>query len=129
MKRTKFAMLVLMALPSIALCDAGTPQWSDASKPTRTPIEGMKTFYEPENVVKDGDTYTFKLFASPYPSDKREGEEYSVNCETKEVSQRVTRGASKEWLPPYKILPGETLFPIVHKLCDGGPSLWKRLMD
>ena len=129
MQKTKLAMLVLMALPAIACADAGNPQWSDASKNMRTPIEGMKKFYEPENVTKDGDVHTFKLFASPDPADKREGEEYSVNCATNEMSQRVSRGATKEWLPPSKVLPGEPLFPIAHKLCDGGPSLWKRLMD
>lgn len=133
MQKTRLVLLALMAIPAIAFGQATSessgPKWTDTSKATRTPIKGMKQFYEPDNVTKDGDTYTFKLFASAYTTDTREGEEYSVNCATLEMSQKVKKGATSEWTPPYKVLPGESLYPIAHQLCHGGPSLWQRIMQ
>jgi len=109
--------LLLFTLPGIGLCD-GSPRWGEAAKPMRTPVEGMKTFYEPEAVKKDEEVVYFRMYTTRDPATREEGVEYSINCKTEEFSSKAG-----EWKKPVRILPGEQMYPMGKKLCDWGSGI------
>lgn len=123
--RTVFLLLTI-SLPAAGYCDGKAP-WSEAAKQSRTPVDGMKTFYEPEAVSKDGDALYFRMYSSPDPAAREEGIEYSINCKTEEFTSKA--GA---WKPPIRVLPGEQMYPIAKKLCEWGSGFGagiKKLFD
>ncbi len=109
--------LLLLILPGIAHCD-DKPLWGASEKPMRTPVESMKTFYEPEAVKKVEDVVYFRMYATRDPAARDAGIEYSINCKTEEFSSR-----NGDWKKPVRILPGEQMYPIGKKLCDWGSGL------
>ena len=121
--RTCFVLaLIALLLPTAGSCQGGV-QWSQDSKPARAQVDGMKTFYEPDSVKKNGSVVSFTMYPSP---DSTAGDEYSINCSTQEIAFKQGKGA---WTPPFRVLAGEQLYPIAKKLCDWGPGFWQKLMD
>ena len=92
----------------------------------RTPVDGMKTYYEPDGVKKNGEILSFTMYSSANPAVKGEETEYTINCATQEIS---TKQGKSERTQPYRVLAGEQQYPIGKKLCDWGPGFWKKLMD
>ena len=124
--RTIVLLLLAISLPAAGYCDGKGP-WSGAAKPSRAPVDGMKTFYEPEAVTKDGDALYFRMYSSPDPAVREEGIEYSINCKTEEFSSKAG-----EWQQPIRVLPGEQMYPIAKKLCEWGSGFGtsiKKLFD
>lgn len=115
--------LIALSLAAPGFCQsAALPE----TKPMRTQVDGMKTFYEPDAVKKEGEVLSFKMYPSYDPMSKVAGTEYSINCKTQEISIRQKSG---EWDKPFRVLAGEQLYPIAKKMCDWGPGFWKKLMD
>lgn len=110
------SMLFLLAvsLPVAGHCDGKVP-WGENTKQFRVPVDGMKTFYEPEAVTRDGDALYFRMYAGSDPSLPEEGVEYSINCKTEEYTSKAG-----EWKPPVRVLPGEQMYPIAKRLCEWG---------
>lgn len=114
----KLALFLLAAsLPAIGHCD-GKPQWGETAKTMRTPVDGMKTFYDPEAVKKDDEVVSFRMYATRDPAAREEGIEYSINCKTEEFSSKAG-----EWKKPVRVLPGEQMYPIGKKLCGWGSGI------
>lgn len=107
-------LLLAIALPSAGHCDGKAP-WGEAAKQYRPPVDGMKTFYEPEAVTKDGDALYFRMYSNSDPAVREEGVEYSINCKTEEFTSKAG-----EWKSPTRVLPGEPMYPIAKKLCEWG---------
>lgn len=110
-------LLLALAMPLVGHCDGKAP-WSENTKQYRAPVEGMKTFYEPEAVTKDGEVVYFRMYSSRDPTVREEGVEYSINCKSEEFTSKVG-----EWKPPTRVLPGEQMYPIAKKLCGWGSGL------
>lgn len=110
------AFLLAVLLPSLALAQGNNVQWGSSEKEYRHPVEGMKGYYEPEKVSRDGDVVSFKIYRSANPAVTGVVGEYMVNCYTKEL---VTMEDGKP-TPPMKLLAGESLYPISAKLCEWG---------
>lgn len=105
----------------------GKGPWNETTRQYRTPVDGMKTFYEPEAVTKDGDAVYFRMYSSHDPATREEGVEYSINCNTQEFTSKAG-----EWKPPTRVLPGERMYPIAKKLCEWGSGFGsgiKKLFD
>jgi hypothetical protein len=96
-------------------------------KPMRTPMEGMKTYYEPEAVKKDGGIVYFKMFNSYDPADKEAGVSYAVNCSTQEISSATGEGASVKWNAPERVLAGESMYAFGKKMCGWGPGFGSKI--
>jgi len=109
--------LLLCTLSTIGHCD-DQPRWGDSAKPMRTPVEGMKTYYEPEAVKKDDEVVYFRMYATRDPAMREEGIEYSINCKTEEFSSKAG-----DWKKPVRILPGEQMYPLGKKLCGWGSGI------
>ncbi len=122
-----FAMITL-SLSAPGFCESGT-QSTIESRPMRASVDGMKAYYEPDNVKKSDDKVTFKIYSSPDPTAKGEGDEYSINCSTHEMSSREVSRGKREWSQPSALIAGESMYPLAKKLCDWGPGFWKKLMD
>ncbi len=123
------AVMLSTLLPAQANAQSG-PQWGAAAdKPARLQADGLKLYYDPEKVVKDGDMATVALYATFDPANTRVVEEYAFNCSSHEVAQAITQGGIKQWQKPTPLLPGETLYKLASKLCDWGPGFWKKLLD
>ena len=120
-------LFVLMALSIAApgYAQSDTKSATDA-KPTRVRVDGMRTYYDPGNVKKNGDSISFKVYPSPDPA-KEEGDEYSVNCKSQEMSAK--EGGRKDWSPPSRLLAGESVYPIAKKFCEWGPGFWQKLTE
>ncbi|MDD5176593.1 MAG: hypothetical protein PHQ05_09255 [Sterolibacterium sp.] len=120
--------LIALSLAAPGYCESGanaTPE----SKSMRTRVDGMKSYYEPGNVKKDGDVVSFKIYSSPSPTSKEEGDEYSINCSTHEMSSQEGKRGAKAWTKPSPLLAGESMYPIAKKLCEWGPGFWQKLTD
>lgn len=112
----KIALLFASAIffQSIAFADESV-QWDGSEKPAaRQPVDGMKAYYEPEKVEHNGDAYSFTLYRSGTSTVSDETGRYTINCETREFVS-VVKGQTT---PPYKLLPGDELYPIGKKLCE-----------
>lgn len=107
--------LVLLALlmPALALAQ-GAVQWGSTDKPYRHPVDGMKGYYEPEKIARNGDVVSFKVYRSADPVVPDLVGSYMVNCETREYAT-VENGKPTN---PMKLLAGEALYPISAKLCE-----------
>ncbi len=121
-KPVALALLLAFALPTAGLCEDKIP-WGDSAgtKKLRTQVDGMKTFYDPEAVKKDGGAVYFKMYSAADPAAKDEGVDYAINCKTQEVAMKAG-----EWKKPERVLPGEQLYPIAKKLCEWGPGFFER---
>lgn len=115
--------LLALSLAVPGFCQSAAPP---EAKPARTQVDGMKTFYEPDAVKKEGEVLSFRMYPSHDPLSKVAGTEYSINCKTQEISIRQKSG---EWDQPLRVLAGEQLYPIAKKLCGWGPGFWNKLMD
>ena len=122
------ALLVVAAflLPSFALAQQSV-QWGSSDKPSaRQSIEGMKTYYEPEKVVHDGNVFTFSLYRSSAAGVADEAGRYMINCETRELATVVNGQPSS----PARLIAGEELYPIGKKLCEWDQKgFFKKLFD
>ena len=110
-------ILLAAALPASAHGD-DKPQWGVAAKTLRVPVDGMKTFYDPEAVKKDEEVVYFRMYSTRDPATREEGVEYSINCKTEEFSSKAG-----EWRKPVRVFPGEQMYPIGKKLCGWGSGI------
>jgi len=102
-------------MPSLSAAQ-GNVQWGSSDKPYRQPADGMKGYYEPEKVTRDGDVVSFKVYRSADPVVPDEVGSYMVNCDTREYAT-VDKGKPTK---PMKLLAGEQLYSISAKLCEWG---------
>ncbi|MBS1190023.1 MAG: hypothetical protein H6R10_1815 [Rhodocyclaceae bacterium] len=114
-RKTAPVFLLAFLLPSLAMAQ-GAVQWGSSDKPYRQPANGMKGYYEPEKVTRDGDTVSFKIYRSADPVVPDELGNYTVNCDTREY---VTTEKGKA-TPPMKLLAGEQIYPMAAKFCEWG---------
>jgi len=125
------ALIPFLLLLSGQAC-ADTPiQWNrGADEAARAPIQGMKGYYAPAAVKKDGDVAYFKVYASPTPTANDPGSDYALNCETREAAVKSGEGGGAQWKPPVKVLDGEPLYRLGKELCEWDrPGFFKRLMN
>lgn len=109
------AFLLAFLLPTLAVAQ-GAVQWGSSDKPYRHPVDGMKGYYEPEKVSRNGEVVSFKIYRSADPVVPDVVGSYMVNCETREYAV-VDQGKPSN---PMKLLAGEQLYPISAKLCEWG---------
>jgi hypothetical protein len=116
-----------LCLASLAIAQPSV-QWGSAARPVaaRQAIEGMKTFYEPEKVEKNGSVQSVTLYRSASPGAADEAGRYMINCDTREVVTVVKGQAT----PPVRVIAGEELYPLGKKLCDWDPkSFFKKILE
>jgi len=105
-------------------------QWNRADESARTPIEGMKGFYDAAAVKNDGGVAYVKVYVSPTRAANDPGTDYAINCETREASIKTGDGTNAQWKPPVKVLDGEPLFRLGKQLCEWDrPGFFKRLLN
>lgn len=112
MTRKPLVFLALL-MPALAIAQ-GTVQWGSTDKPYRNPLDGMKGYYEPEKVARNGDVVSFTVYRSADPVVPDVIGKYMVNCETREYA---TVEAGKP-TSPMKLLPGEQLYAVSAKFCE-----------
>lgn len=104
------------------------PRWGSAENPVRTAVPGMNAYYEPASIQKEGDIVRFRLYASQDGRRADATDEYSINCQTQEASQRPAKG-NGPWSAPYRILPGESLFRLSAQPCDWEPGTLRKIYN
>lgn len=127
MKPNPAPLLILaLVLPTLALAQQAVP-WGSSAQPTpRESIEGMKTYYEPAKVERNGEVVSFTLYRSSTPAAADEAGRYLINCETRELVS-IVKGKTT---PPARLIAGEALYPIGKKLCEWDPqSIFKKVFD
>lgn len=92
----------------------GNVKWGSTEKAYRTPAEGMRGYYEPDNVSRDGEVISFKIYRSADPAVQDILGSYMVNCDTKELVT-IEKGQPT---PPMKLLAGEQLYSVSAKFCE-----------
>ncbi len=114
---------LLLQIPALA---QQSPQWGSSNRAARQDIEGMKTYYEPDKVERNGNVVSFALYRSSNPAAADEVGRYMINCETRELATVVGGQAS----PPARLIAGEELYPIGKKLCEWDQkSFFKKLLE
>ena len=108
------AFLLAALIPTLSHAQGNDVQWGSSEKAYRHPVDGMKGYYEPEKVSRNGDVVSFKIYRSANPAVTGLVGDYMVNCDTREL---VTLEDGKP-TPPMKLLAGESLYPISAKLCE-----------
>ncbi|SBT03774.1 conserved exported hypothetical protein [Candidatus Accumulibacter aalborgensis] len=101
-----------LAVPALLLSVSAPSQCADSTPPTRVRVEGTPYFLDEAAVKIKSDVATFKLYTSPEASDQ--GTDSVLNCASREFSA-LTGG---QWSAPYRVLAGESLYPVGKKLCD-----------
>ena len=126
MQKPILLLITSLCLHSLAHAQQSVP-WGSSDKPAaRQGIEGMKSYYEPDKVQRDGSVVSFTLYRSGVPTAADEVGRYKINCETREFISVVGERAT----PPSRIIAGEELYPIGKKLCEWDPqSFFKKLFD
>lgn len=114
-KKAAPALLLALLIPTLAMADDKV-QWGSSDKAYRYPMDGMKGYFEPTKVKKDGDVVSFTVYRSADPAVPDEVGRYMVNCETKEYAA-VEKGQPSA---PMKLLAGEQLYPMSAKFCEWG---------
>jgi len=110
-------------LPVAGYCD-GNNSWGKSEQKTRSPVEGMSTYYEPEALKKDDNTFSFKMYTSYDPTSSDAGVEYKINCETQEFTNKT----ANDWKQPERIFPGEQIYPFAKKICEwNSPGFFGRI--
>lgn len=87
------------------------------------PLEGTTLYYAPGTLEKVADTVSLMTYTTLQPGD--EGTEYLFNCTTREYTMRS--GGKGSWAVPRPLTSTPALYPVVRKLCDWGPDLFKKL--
>ena len=108
----KFNLLAKGLLVSLSLSAAAVGQCADSPPGTRIKVEGSPYYLDEAAVKMKNDVATFKLYTSFEASDP--GTDSTLNCATREFSAR----SGEQWSAPYRILAGESLYPVGKKLCD-----------
>lgn len=108
----KFNLLAKGFLVGLSLSAAAVGQCADSPPGTRIKVEGSPYYLDEAAVQMKNDVATFKLYTSFEPSDP--GTDSTLNCATREFSART----GEQWSAPYRILAGESLYPVGKKLCD-----------
>lgn len=114
MRKSVPVLCLALLAPSFALAQGAGVQWGSSEKPYRQPAEGMKGYFEPEKITRDGDVVSFTVYRSANPAVTDEIGSYMVNCDTREYAT-VEKGQAT---PPVKLLAGEQLYPISKQLCE-----------
>lgn len=97
-----------------------------AQQAARQDADGTKSFYEPDRIERNGRLMTFSLYASSTPGAQDEVGRYVINCDSRELAS-IARGQTSA---PWKLLPGEALYPLSKKLCDWDqPGFFKKMFD
>lgn len=78
----------------------------------RVKVDATPYYLDAAAAKGDGDIVRFRLYTSPDTGDA--GTESSLNCNSREFSAKT----GDQWSAPYKILPGESLYPVGKRLCD-----------
>ena len=126
MQKPILLLITSLCLHSLAHAQQSVP-WGSSDKPAaRQGIEGMKSYYEPDKVQRDGSVVSFALYRSSTPGAADQLGRYQINCETREFVS-VTDGHASA---PSKLIFGDELFPIGKKLCDWDQKgFFKKLFD
>lgn len=125
-KRLLLLVTSSLFLQSIALAQQTAQGESPAAPAARSSIAGMKTYYEPVRVVRNGSSASFSLYRSSTPGAADETGRYTVNCETHDLSS-VVGGVTT---PPQRLIAGEDVYPIAKILCDWEKkSFFQKLLD
>lgn len=101
-----------LAVPALMLAVAAPSECADGSPPARVKVEGTPYFLDEAAVKIKSDVASFKLYTSPEASDQ--GSDSVLNCASREFSART----GEQWSAPYRVLAGESLYPVGKKLCD-----------
>lgn len=104
-KATLCLSALLLSLPTVVKA-------ADDAPAGRIKVDATPYYLDSAAAKGDGDIVKFRLYTSPDAGDP--GTESSLNCISREFSART----GDQWSAPYKILPGESLYPVGKKLCD-----------
>jgi hypothetical protein len=89
-----------------------TGQCADSTPAGLLQLKGSPYFLDETAIKISNDIATFKLYTSADASDP--GTDATLNCVSREFSVRD----GEQWSTPYRVLAGESLYPIGKKLCD-----------
>ena len=78
----------------------------------RVRVEGSPYYLEEAAAKVKNDIATFTLYTPAAASDA--GTDIVLNCNSRELAAKT----GEQWSVPYRILPGEALYPVGKKLCD-----------
>lgn len=121
--RPALFLAAAMVLQTAALAQQAAPA---GQAPARQDADGTKSYYEPEKIERNGRLMTFSLYASSTPGARDEVGRYVINCDSRELAS-IARGQTSA---PWKLLPGEALYPLSKKLCDWDqPGFFKKMFD
>lgn len=89
-----------------------TGHCADSAPTRRAELKGSPYFLDETAIKISNDIATFKLYTSAEVSDP--GTDATLNCVTREFSARN----GEQWSTPFRVLAGESLYPVGKKLCD-----------
>jgi hypothetical protein len=120
------AIALAMVLPSLASAQQNVASGAPAKPAARELVPGMRSYYEPERVQREGDRVSFTLYRSAVPATPDALDKFQIDCQTREAAVVIEGQATQ----PARVLAGEALYPIGKKLCEWDPKgFFQRLLD
>ena len=110
MKKVVTILALSMLAHSAAHAEPGDAEKSAA----REILFGMKTYHEPDKVLREGNGISFRLYRSGVSGTPDEVGRFNINCETRDFIRTVNDQATQ----PAKVLAGEELYPMGKKFCE-----------